>query len=98
MNETILKMVCVRLNRIYTPTGSGPEYDLTEYLRDRISAAIRELQRMGITPKEEPADELLVADYVCWEYANRDKAERMPDWLRIKLWERHMAEGTDDDA
>lgn len=92
MEETILKMVCVRLNRVYTPTGSGAEYDLTQYLRDRVSAAIQELERAGIYPDGGPADNLFVADYVCWEYANREKQEPMPDWLRLKRWERHMAE------
>lgn len=95
MEEQILTMVRARLNRVSGGQGAA-EDSLDEYLRSRISAAVEEMERMGIRLNGRSGDNLLAADYVCWSYANREKAERMPEWLRIKLWERQMAEGRDD--
>lgn len=97
MVDMILRMVRARLNRTYTE-NNGAADSIDEYLRYRIQAAIEEMERMGIHPDGKPSDNLLIADYVCWSYSNRDKGEAMPDWLRIKLWERQMAEDTDHDS
>lgn len=94
MEDVILKMCRARLNRLYASRNSGTTDGLDEYLSYRILAAIQELETAGIRPDGSPGDNILVADYVCWSYANRDKGEGMPEWLRLRRWERHMAEGT----
>ena len=43
--------------------------------RMSVSAAEDELRGMGITLDGSPADIMLLTDYVCWQYANRDKNE-----------------------
>ena len=91
MIETIIKMVFARLNRIYQP-GEGDEDDFTAYIRARISAAMEELRGMGIEITSSPDDIMLVTDYVCWQYANREKAEDDPDWLRRRLKNRWIRE------
>jgi len=87
--ENICSIVKARLNR--NPKG---EWELSEYFRARIHAALYELQRKGIRYRmEDPEDRIFVADYVCWQYSNRDKKEPMPEWLRLARRERWL---TDD--
>ena len=98
MVETVLKMVRARLNRMY----AGGQYATTdgfdEYVRARISAAMAELERMGITVTGSPDDVMLLADYVCWQYSNRDKGDDDPAWLRRRLRNRWIAEPRDGEA
>lgn len=87
MNEIILEIVKARLNR--APCDSA----LDEYLLQRIDAAIMELKDKGITAENNTRDCVLIADLVVWQYQNRDKPGGMPDWLRLTLRERWIAEG-----
>jgi hypothetical protein len=40
-------------------------------------------------------DLMLCADYVVWQYQNRDTGGAMPDWLRLRRRERWLAQQTD---
>lgn len=88
MTETVLEMVKARLNR--------RDSILDEYLTERIKAVIGELEEMGIHLRSIPRDIIFVADYVCWQYSNREKNEPMPEWLRLARRERWLAEVRDD--
>ncbi len=90
MIETILAVVKGRLNMLESET------DLDSYLTERIRAAIGELSEAGIHLRNSSRDIVFVADYVCWQYSNRDKNEPMPDWLRLARRERWLAEVRDD--
>lgn len=98
MTEIVLKMCRARLNRQYAEMHAGTTNGLDEYLRYRIAAALEEFRGWGIHPDGGPADNLLLADYVCWSYANRDKADGMPEWLRAKRAERWLREARHFDA
>ena len=95
MFEQVLKMVRARLNRMYSESFSG-QYAATdgfdEYVRMRCSAAEDELKAMGIRLDGSPADIMLLADYVCWQYSNRDKGEDDPEWLRRRVRNRWIKE------
>lgn len=80
--QDALPMVKARLNRLDTL--------LDEYLTARIQAAIDDLERTGIVLDDSVADLMLVVDYVCWAYSNRDAQTGMPDWLRLKRRERWL--------
>lgn len=81
-----LALVKSRLNRIQEDTS------LDDYLMTRIEAAAGELEATGIELKDTNADLLLVVDYTCWAYSNRDKPGGMPDWLRLRRRERWLNE------
>ena len=98
MFETILKMVRARLNRMYKPGQYADTDGFDEYVRARISAAVEELRGMGIAATGSPDDVMLVADYVCWQYANRDKGDDDPQWLRRRLRDRWLREGRHFDS
>lgn len=82
--QLALEMIKARLNRLDTLLDS--------YLTARIEAAVTDLERTGIRLDDSLADLMLVVDYVCWEYANRDKPSGMPDWLRLRRRERWLCE------
>ena len=84
--QTALALVKARLNRLDTL--------LDEYLAVRIDAAIGDLERAGIHLTDSNLDLMLVVDTVCWEYANRDNPNGMPDWLRLRRRERWLSERT----
>lgn len=90
MIETILAVVKGRLNMLESETV------LDSYLTERIKAAIGELSEVGIHLSNSSRDIVFAADYVCWQYSNRDKNEPMPDWLRLARRERWLAEVHDD--
>lgn len=92
MHETVLKMVRARLNRMYAGGQYADTDGFDEYVRARISAAEDEFRGMGITLDGSPADIMLLTDYVCWQYANRDKNEDNPAWLRRRLGDRWLRE------
>ncbi|MBR4184924.1 MAG: hypothetical protein IKQ87_04085 [Clostridia bacterium] len=98
MFEQVLKMVRARLNRMYAG-GTYAETDgFDEYVRMRCSAAEDEMLRMGIRLDGSPSDIMLLADYVCWQYANRDKGDDDPAWLRRRLRDRWIKEGVRHDS
>lgn len=84
MEEKILTIVKTRLNML--------DDALDEYLSARVNAAIDELNDTGIHLRDVPRDIVFAADYVCWQYANREKKESMPEWLRLMRRERWLAE------
>lgn len=92
-DETILGLVLARLNRL--PCDNA----LDEYLTHRIQAARGELERTGITLRDDSADDaMLLVDLVVWQYSNRDSNQGMPDWLRLKRRERWMAQRLTEEA
>ena len=81
--DPILEIVKARLGRLDTV--------LDDYFRARIEAAQEELRETGIHVRPySQRDMVLVADYVVWQYQNRDKPDAMPEWLRIERRERWM--------
>lgn len=85
-----LAMVKARLNRL--------DSLLDDYLMTRIDAACTDLEKTGIRLTDSTADLMLVVDYVCWAYANRDAQAGMPDWLRLRRRERWLQQRTEVDA
>lgn len=89
-NDAVLEMVKARLNRLPGDTM------LDDYLWAVIEGSMDELRRMGLKlDTENSGDLMLVTDYACWNYRNRDKAEDMPRWLRLKIRERWIGENRD---
>lgn len=80
--DTILAIVKARLNRT--------DDALDDYLQKRIYAAIDQLTAAGIHLDETDGDTVFVADFVTWQYQNRDKPGAMPDWLRYQRKERWL--------
>ncbi len=85
--QTALAMVKARLNRVEGDTT------LDSYFTARIAAAQEELMGTGIDLDESAEDLMLVVDYAVWSYQNRDKAQGMPDWLRLRRRERWIRQG-----
>ena len=83
---TIRGLVKTRLNRLTSDTS------LDDYLSARIDAAIGELEGTGIHLRSDTDDMLLVTDYTCWAYSNRDSGAGMPDWMRLRRRERWLQE------
>jgi len=82
--ETALGLVKSRLNRMAADTS------LDDYFRQRIAAAVAELEGTGISLTGSPDDLMLVVDYTVWQYKNRDSAGSMPEWLRLRRRERWL--------
>lgn len=82
--ETALGLVKSRLNRMAADTS------LDDYFRQRIAAAVAELEGTGISLTGSPDDLMLVVDYTVWQYQNRDSAGSMPEWLRLRRRERWL--------
>jgi hypothetical protein len=81
----VLSIVKARLNRLASDTTLDP------YLISRIEAAASELEGTGIhLADNDTEDQVLLADFVVWQYGNRDKPGGMPDWLRLKRRERWL--------
>ncbi len=81
----VLSIVKARLNRLASDTTLDP------YLISRIEAAESELEGTGIhLVDNDTEDQVLLADFVVWQYGNRDKPGGMPDWLRLKRRERWL--------
>ena len=81
----VLSIVKARLNRLASDTTLDP------YLTSRIEAAESELEGTGIhLVDNDTEDQVLLADFVVWQYGNRDKTGGMPDWLRLKRRERWL--------
>ena len=84
--ETALGLVKSRLNRMAADTS------LDDYFRQRIAAAVAELEGTGISLTGSPDDLMLVVDYTVWQYQNRDSTGSMPEWLRLRRRERWLRE------
>lgn len=84
MERIILQIVKSRLNRMDTA--------LDEYLIARIQAAVSELEAAGIHVRDDSRDNVLVADFVVWEYQNRDDRGDRPMWLRAAIRDRWLQE------
>ena len=82
-----LALVKTRLNRLQSDTT------LDEYLTARINGAAGELEGIGIRLTDSPEDLMLLVDFTVWQYQNRDSAEQMPPWLRLRRRERWIREG-----
>ena len=83
--EIVLSIVKARLNRLASDTTLDP------YLTSRIEAAASELEGTGIhLVDNDVEDQVMLADFVVWQYNNRDKPGGMPDWLRLKRRERWL--------
>lgn len=81
----VLSIVKARLNRLASDTTLDP------YLTSRIEAAASELEGTGIhLVDNDTDDQVFLADFVVWQYGNRDKPGGMPDWLRLKRRERWL--------
>ena len=88
-----LSLVKARLNRLSTDTS------LDVYLSSRIEAASVELERTGIKLDAMSIDDtVLLADFVVWQYQNRDTPGGMPDWLRLRRRERWLQGGGANDS
>lgn len=81
--EIILQLVKTRLNRV----GIS---ELDDYLIYRINAAVDTLTADGIHLTETDGDNMFVADFVVWQYQNRDQTGAMPEWLRQARRERWL--------
>ncbi len=62
------------------------------YYKSALSGAQEELANAGIHLTNSTADTLLLVDVAAWNLSNRDKAEGMPQWLRLKRRERWLRE------
>ena len=80
--EAALTLVKDRLNRL------DPRLD--SYFRTRIKSAIDCLEDAGIALTDSAGDLMLVVDLAVWQYQNRDSAESMPKWLRLRRRERWL--------
>ncbi len=96
--EQVVKMCRARMNRVYNGTQYADTDGFDEYVRMRCSAACDELRTMGIELDGSPADVMLLTDYVCWQYANRDKGEDDPMWLRRRVKNRWIKEAARRDS
>lgn len=84
MTETILSMLRARLDE--------PPHELDDFLRGIIDGVIEELDASGIHIRDNSRDIMFVTDMSAWKYSCRDKAEGMPEWLRIARRERYLQE------
>lgn len=91
--STVLGIVKARLNRLASDTS------LDDYLRQRIAAADKELERTGIfLTADDTDDAVFLADFVAWKHNNRDQLS-MPEWLRLARRERWLSgKGRSDDT
>ena len=93
IESTVLGIVKARLNRLASDTS------LDDYLKQRIAAADKELAGNGIgLVADDVRDSVLLADAVVWQHNNRDKAESMPEWLRLARRERWLRERVSNDT
>ena len=81
-----LNLVKDRLNRMSVTTQDD------EYLKTRIDAAAKRLEKNGIHLTDSTDDLMLLVDMTVWEYQNRDKMTGMPEWLRVVRRERFLAD------
>ena len=84
---TALALLKTRRNRLAGDTS------LDATLTARLEEATEELEHIGIALDESTRDMMLVVDYACWMYQNRDKGTEMPAWLKRKRFERWLESG-----
>ena len=81
-----LNLVKDRLSRMRVATQND------EYLKTRIDAAAKRLEKNGIHLMDTTDDLMLLVDMTVWEYQNRDKMTGMPEWLRQVRRDRFFAD------
>lgn len=81
-----LNLVKDRMNRMRVATPDD------EYIKTRIEAAARQLERNGIHLTDSTDDLMLLVDMTVWAYQNRDKMTGMPEWLKMVRRERFLAD------
>lgn len=81
-----LALMKTRLNRLRSDAA------LDEYFMARLKSAEAELGRKGITLTDTIDDLMLLVDYTVWQYQNRDASGAMPEWLRLRVRERWLAQ------
>lgn len=79
-------LMTTRLDRISMPAQQ------TAMVQARIDATEAELARKGIILTDSIDDVMLLVDKAVWDYQSRDKQQGEPDWLKLKLRERWLAE------
>lgn len=85
--DIALGLLKSRLNRLASDTS------LDGYLAARIEAADRGFIKKGINLSADSADDaMLLADFTAWAYSNRDKPQGTPEWLRLAIRERWLAQ------
>lgn len=90
---TVLGIVKARLNRLASDTS------IDNYLKQRIAAADKELERTGIRLEaDDPDDQMFLADLVAYQHNNRDKPGGMPEWMRLKRRERWLQQRQRDEV
>ena len=90
---TVLGILRSRLNRLPSDTS------LDVVLKPRIAAADKELARKGISlVEDDEGDQVLLADYTAWMYQKRDDPGGMPQWLRLRIRERWLAQPRTESA
>ena len=72
--------------------GMPPPAPIDEIWRNRIDAAIAEIERRGINLTNDLEDLMLVSDYASWLIDQREKGGGMPDWLRCRLSQRWISQ------
>ena len=88
MIEIVLTMLRARLDE--------PPHELDEFLRSVIFGVMSDLEAVGIHLQDSDAGDILfVTDMSAWKYSCRDKAEGMPEWLRLARRERYLREVRD---
>lgn len=84
--ENALRMMKYRKDRMQEDTSRD------EYYRKRIEEAICMLEGRGIVLMDTPDDLMLVVDVAADYDANRDKQTGEPEWLKMKIMRRWMAQ------
>lgn len=82
--EASYKLLLARLDR----AGMPPPPALDHYWHQVLNAAIKEIEKKGVTLEDTIDDEMLAADYAAWMLDSRDNGGGMPEWLRIRLRDR----------
>jgi len=86
--DQALALVKARLNRLPNDT------QLDAYLRARLEAAKKEIEKNGIRLQDDLCDTMLLVDKTVFDYQSRDKQQGQPDWLRARLRNRWLHHDT----
>lgn len=72
--------------------GMPPPAPLDEIWRNRLDAAIIEIESRGIKLDNNVDDLMLAADYASYLLDCREKGGSMPEWLRFRLSQRWISQ------
>lgn len=92
--EAAYRLLLARRDR----AGMPPPPDLDDYWRNRLTAAVERLERIGVTLNNSVDDAMLAADLADHMIDNRDQPGGMPAWLRAEIARRwqHIEAGEAD--